>query len=295
VVSTIALARATLYTHYKTYRPKIYRPWGRPSQPHGEQRWWPTSLMRFLKLYPAAPAREDPYQDKAAMATNSSKFAFPTPGSPSTEFRIEDLVAEGNAAEPDKQRLTVASIALGLATTGTLFYPPAKAACLPVLFYLGIAPAQTAYQALRQEKRATPALAETVVVAVCIVQGYYLVGAVGCWLYHLGGLLYDQQHKRELDDLNWHPPTAVWLEQAGKEYAIPVSALRAGDCIVVHTGEMIPVAGVVIDGVAWVKERGLPADAPSLCDKRQAGSLVEAATIVQVGCIWVLVDGSIHQ
>lgn len=229
------------------------------------------------------------------MATNISTCAFPTSGSSSTEFSIDDLVAAGSAAEPDKQRLTVTSIAVGLAATGVLFYPPAKAACLPILCYLGIAPAQTAYRALRQEKRATPALAETVVVAVCVVQGYYLVGAVGCWLYHWGELLYDRQHKRELDELNWQPPSWVWLEQAGKEFTISVSALRAGDCIVVHTGEMIPVAGVVIDGVAWVKERNLPADAPTLFDKRQAGSLVEAATIVQAGCIWVLVDGSVHQ
>ena len=71
---------------------------------------------------------------------------------------------------------------------------------------------------------------------------------------------------------------------------MPVSALRTGDRIVVHAGEMIPVAGVITQGVAWVKQRGLPADASALLDLRQVGSRVEASTIVQVGCIWVAVE-----
>ncbi|MEZ4860126.1 MAG: hypothetical protein R3C14_02405 [Caldilineaceae bacterium] len=46
---------------------------------------------------------------------------------------------------------------------------------------------------------------------------------------------------------------------------------------------MVPVNGVVIDGVAWVKRR----DVGNV--KVENGSKVEAMAIVQVGCVWLTV------
>ena len=44
----------------------------------------------------------------------------------------------------------------------------------------------------------------------------------------------------------------VWQQTAEGEVLAPISQVRAGDAIVVHTGSVIPLDGRVLDGEASV-------------------------------------------
>lgn len=67
----------------------------------------------------------------------------------------------------------------------------------------------------------------------------------------------------------------------GKEIAVPIQAVRAGDVILVRPGETIPVDGEVIEGASTVDEAMVTGE--SLPAKKQLGDEVIGATINKTG------------
>jgi hypothetical protein len=144
--------------------------------------------------------------------------------------------------------------------TGVLYYPPLRLVCIPAFLYLGIAPTHRVYVIWRQEGRFSPLAAESVLLAFCLVQGYFLVGAVGFSLYYLGQVM--AEAKRQVPDARstWQPPLWAWRQSADGEVVTLVNCLQVGDTVVVHAGEMVPLAGVVSSGTAWVRTPGSTTD-----------------------------------
>lgn len=95
--------------------------------------------------------------------------------------------------------------------------------------------------------------------------------------------LQQQATKTALPSVAWQPPAWAWVQLAASAVRRSVAELQTGDRIIVQVGEMIPVAGLVLEGVAWVKCRD------GAGHKVDVGSQVEALTIVQTGCIWLRV------
>lgn len=195
-----------------------------------------------------------------------------------------------------KHCLLLSSTAAGLALAGTFAFPPLRAACLPVLVYLGVTPARQAYDELHDQHRIGAGAAQTIVLALCIVQGYYLAGSVAFSIYYLGQWAADSRYK--LGQHATAPQRLVRSRRIGADYAVLklVSDLCDGDIIIVEAGEMIPVSGVIVDGTALVKIckpqthlpfRGLPQQQEIATVTN--GHRVEADTIVQLGCVHITV------
>lgn len=191
-----------------------------------------------------------------------------------------------------KQNLFVAVATLGVATTSKLLYPPLQLACLPAFLYLGAAPAQSAYQSWRREERLTETIAESALLALCIVNGSFLVGSLGFSLYYLGKVVADRADQPKYVAAGWQPPLWAWRQANNTETVTLVSCIQAGDTIVVHAGEMIPVAGVVTAGIAWVRCQGAAAatgDGTLTGVKVDTGHAVAVGTIVLVGTLHITV------
>ena len=76
----------------------------------------------------------------------------------------------------------------------------------------------------------------------------------------LGELLEEWTHKKSVDDLARCMSLnvdMVWLREKGKERFVPVDQVQPGDCISIHTGNIIPLAGKVIFGEAMVNQASL--------------------------------------
>ena len=78
-------------------------------------------------------------------------------------------------------------------------------------------------------------------------------------------------------------PKTARIEQDGEVREVPITALKAGDIVIVRHGESIPVDGEVIEGQAAVDESMLTGE--SLPVEKQAGSQVYAATRNQDGML----------
>lgn len=259
MVSASLLAGGTLYIGYKTYRTATGA--ARPA-------WWQRLMTSLHNLRTQVTQRySPPYATKPLIDI----LLCPTP--------------------PAQHHLAAATTALGAATVGTLYYPPLRLACIPAFLYLGVAPARSAYLIWCQEGRMTPVVAEGALLALCLVQGQFLVGSACLSLYYLGQVMTEAKYKEQEELVAWQLPRWAWRQSPDGLVATPVCNLQVGNTIVIHAGEMIPIAGVVAHGVAWVR---MPHHAHDPFDenstsgvKISAGYPVECATIVLIGTITV--------
>lgn len=84
------------------------------------------------------------------------------------------------------------------------------------------------------------------------------------FLLRLGELLEEWTRKKSLGDLARCMSLnvdRVWQQTAEGEVLVPISQIRAGDAIVVHTGSVIPLDGKVLDGEASVNQASLTGEA----------------------------------
>lgn len=194
--------------------------------------------------------------------------------------------AEANAAT--RYGLRTAALALGTTTTGWLLFPPLQIAGLPLLVYMGLPAAQRAYKQLALDGRPNRALAETVVLAVCLAGGYYWIGSLGFCLYHGSRtLLAKPPTDGPVQGDPWATPVSTHLWKAGTTCAVPTAMLQPGDHLLLQSGEMTPVDGLIIEGMAWVQPCALSATACGL--RKSVGSRITATDIVVVGRICVRV------
>lgn len=77
----------------------------------------------------------------------------------------------------------------------------------------------------------------------------------------------------------------VWLVTDDCEMSVPLSKVRKGDRIRVRTGSLVPVDGVVADGVAMLNESSMTGESKLVA--KDAGSTVFAGTVVEDGNIVV--------
>ena len=121
-----------------------------------------------------------------------------------------------------------------------------------------------------------------------------ITAAFVIWMVGAGDLLLDLSANNTRSALSMlmrrKEPDALRVLAAGGTEAIPVSALRAGDHFVVHTGHNVSADGIVISGVAEVDAKELTGESKLL--PKKAGDPVFASTIVVAGHLVVEVDRS---
>jgi Cu2+-exporting ATPase len=83
-------------------------------------------------------------------------------------------------------------------------------------------------------------------------------------------------------------PSKVWILKEAIEIEIPLEALHVNDIVVIRTGEVVPIDGIIIEGMATIDQHALTGEAiPAekvVCDQ------VFAATILVSGQIHVKVE-----
>ena len=82
----------------------------------------------------------------------------------------------------------------------------------------------------------------------------------------------------------------MWLYRDGVEIETPLNKLQQGDVIVVKTGEVVPVDGVVAEGMAVIDQHSLTGE--STPAEKGVGDRVFASTLMVAGKILVSVESS---
>lgn len=264
----------------------VYKQWGEKKQvrPKKDQRqdWWQTTWQRLQDQLWQPNHSVVPRNQPKAPAPAAAATVAPSPVSPGQRTEQAAAIRYG---------VRTSALALAVTTTGQLCYPPLQVAGLPLLIYMGIPAARRAYEQLEAEGRPDRALAETVVLAVCLVSGAYWISSLGFFLYYGGRELLTEKHSHKgFQQPTWTAPITTHLWKEGTGATVATASLRAGDQVILQSGEMSPADGLIVEGVAWLRPQAMTALSCGL--RKSVGDRIRATDIVSVGQICVQVISS---
>jgi heavy metal translocating P-type ATPase len=121
----------------------------------------------------------------------------------------------------------------------------------------------------------------------------YFTAALGLSMIHHGRYMVTKARDdsaKMVAHLYREMPRSVWKVVDGVEVEIPLGDVKAGDLIIVTSGSVIPVDGVLLDGFAQVDQQALTGEAQPA--EKGKGDPVFANTIVIAGRLVIRVDRS---
>jgi Cu2+-exporting ATPase len=208
------------------------------------------------------------------------------------------LVQAEQPAAPDQPdpNLPVCTASIPLAATAQFAVPPLLPLAAIVFAYTSIPTLKEARRVLREERRLGVDALDAVVLAGCLGTMSIFPGAVCCWCLSFGRALVRKTREKSqkiLHDAFAKQPRFAWLNREGVEIQVPVDSLRQGDRIIVPTGEMVPVDGHVVEGMAVIDQHALTGE--STPAEKGVGDEVFASTVLVGGRIQILVEQAGHE
>ena len=126
-------------------------------------------------------------------------------------------------------------------------------------------------------------------IGVSLLRGDFGTAGSVMFLLNLGSLLEEWTRKKSLDDLARSMALnvdKVWVRSQGTEVLVPLTKVRSGDEVVVRSGNMIPLDGMVLEGEAMVNQAALTGEAMPV--RKAEGSTLYAGTVVEEGeCVFI--------
>ena len=126
-------------------------------------------------------------------------------------------------------------------------------------------------------------------ITASLLRGDYSTAGSVMFLLTVGSLLEEWTRKKSLDDLARSMALnvdKVWVRTPQGEVLVQLTRVHAGDEVVVRSGNMIPLDGMVLDGEAMVNQAALTGE--SMPVRKTTGATVYAGTVVEEGeCVLV--------
>ena len=136
------------------------------------------------------------------------------------------------------------------------------------------------------------AVLDAAAITVSMLRGDLQTAGSVMFLLHIGDILDEWTHKKSVDDLARTMSLGVeqvWMQtEDGTEVLVPVSQIQKGDRVIVRTGSMIPLDGIVIAGDAMVNQSSMTGE--SVPVHKSEGAYVYAGTVVEDGECTVCVE-----
>ncbi len=131
---------------------------------------------------------------------------------------------------------------------------------------------------------------EATSIAVSLAQRNTATAGSIMFLLSLSELLEDYTRKKASNELTESLKINVdfaWMQRNGNLERVSISELKLGDRILIRTGSMIPIDGIVYDGEAMVNESSMTGE--PLAVRKSADSTVFAGTVVEEGSLVISV------
>ncbi|MBF0389183.1 MAG: heavy metal translocating P-type ATPase [Desulfamplus sp.] len=199
---------------------------------------------------------------------------------------------EKTETEKDVDKNLVLSIsAIGAGFAGSLLFAPLGVISAGISLYTCIPLFKDAKNSIKKRNLKKIEVLDSTAIVITLMGGYYTATAISSFAYYAAQKLRlktEYKAKQELINIFSDQPDFVWLLKDGVEIHTPIEHLKAKDIIIINAGEVIPVDGSVVDGMASVDQHLLTGEFQP-CEK-VSGDEVFAATILISGKIHVQVD-----
>jgi len=225
-------------------------------------------------------ARFDEYKEKARAAR-----VQPPPS----------VIEERRSLREEEQKIsqdyTLASVSLGLSLSGALIYAPLGVLSAPLTLYTSIFVFEQAWDSFYSEKIKKRKVIYSLLIIVPLYTGRYVLPSVINWLYQLNRRVFVRinQNLRELSSFVLKGPLrTVWILVNDMHVEIPFEQLKRDDIVIIYSGDIIPVDGIVSKGKAQVMQFTLSKEHQLV--EKEVGDSVSAWTMVMSGHIYVSIE-----
>ncbi len=157
---------------------------------------------------------------------------------------------------------------------------------LGFLIYTSMPIFKSAEKSLIKENKFTNDLLNSLCICICVTTGPYFASTLICWFYYFGNKILaktESYSKKMLVNIFEQQPHFVWILKDNIEIEIPLEAVHVNDIVVVNTGEVIPVDGIIIKGSAMIDQHSLTGESQPA--EKEISDNVFASTMVVAGNI----------
>jgi Cu2+-exporting ATPase len=189
--------------------------------------------------------------------------------------------------------LPICTVSMPFAAAAQFAFPPLLPVAAGVFALTSIPTFKAAREVLFEEKRLGVDVLDAIVVVGCLGTMSIFPGTVLCWCLSFGRVLVKRTQdnsKKLLLNAFGKQPRYVWLYRDGVEVQVSLDRLQKGDIIVVNTGEVVPVDGHVVEGMAMIDQHALTGE--STPAEKGVGDRVFASTVMVAGKVFVSVETS---
>lgn len=183
------------------------------------------------------------------------------------------------------------AITVAAVVTAPLGFAVQFAACVPLAVYMVRRTYKRAYISVKEERKLTLPVLVTVNQALLWLGGFFTLGGVIFILTTTGekiSYITETRSRKQMVNIFGKLPRSVWVLQHGSEIKIPFDQLHVGDVLVIRTGQMIPIDGVIVAGYASIDQHRLTGESQPA--EKAVGDTVLAATVVLAGRIHIEVE-----
>jgi Cu2+-exporting ATPase len=210
--------------------------------------------------------------------------------------QLQEMVGDAAVTlHPDEaranRRFGLGVLSLGLALAGQWVFTPLMPVAIGVGLVATSAKYPIAYQMWQENKRIGGIHLLLVYSLAMWLGGYAAAGALGSVLFGLMLKIRALTELRSQDNLIHMfqlQPDKVWVRTDGGEVEIPFSQVGIGDTIVLYGGQVVPVDGTILAGVATIDQHMLTGESQPV--EKKVGDPVLASTLVISGQIDVRVE-----
>ena len=228
--------------------------------------------------------REKPRLMEALQAKNNQKAVITQADLP--------LVPDLNEIEKEVTRHLIYSVGLvSLTTVGALVNPLFSLLSIPILIYLKIPSFKTVYHELVKERHIGIGVLDLTITTILLIERFYFLAALFLLFMNASQKLIiktQDKSRQQLVNILGQFPKQVWILIDEVELQIPFEKLKTDDVIVIHTGEMIPIDGLVVSGMGSVDQHRLTGEANPV--EKERGDEVFASTTLLSGTLQVEVN-----
>ncbi len=186
---------------------------------------------------------------------------------------------------------SIATTSLAISGAATFFNPALLPFGAVLMLYTAIPSFRRAYQSMTKERRLGIDSLDTIIFTACLFTGQIFAGAMTAWFLSLGRKLLQQtraESAKVLLQVFGRQPTLARVLRDGREVETALEKIRRDDLIVIYTGEVVPVDGVISEGDAILDQHALTGE--STPAEKTVGGKVFASTVMLAGKIVVRVE-----
>jgi Cu2+-exporting ATPase len=179
---------------------------------------------------------------------------------------------------------------LGVATIRQFIYPPIAPLSIVLFSYTLFLEFKQAEELIRKRKIGHEILSVTFSVMGMIMNQYVIVALNNLFFYASHRIIEKTQDnsKKMLINIFEQLPSKAWVLKDNVEIEVAIEALQVNDIVIVNTGEVIPIDGIVTQGIAMIDQHALTGESQPA--EKVVGDQVFASTVIITGKILIKVE-----